>query len=111
MKFQFAQSSREIEALTITKFAVVQDNRTKTVHILEYQTTRGISEMAFLNGVEAKLQPNGRYVQAKSNKDDCAKILPDVIPEEEVKPITLPVISNEEAIALIEASKKELLEA
>lgn len=83
MKIQFAQSSREIEVTKCTKFEVVQDNRSKTVTLVEYDTPNGIREMSFLNGVEAILNNRGRYIQAQSNKEFCAQILPEPVPEEE----------------------------
>jgi hypothetical protein len=83
MKFQFAQSSRVIEATNVNKFDVIQDNRKKTVHVIQYETSRGPSQITFLNGVEATLNDRGRYVQAKSKREDCAKILPDEEPKVE----------------------------
>lgn len=87
MKFQFAQSERVIEATSFNKFDVIQDNRKKTVHVVNYDTRRGPSQITFLNGIEATLNDRGRYVQAKSKREDCAKILPDEEPkvEEEVE--------------------------
>lgn len=77
MKFQFAQSSRVIEATSVKEFTVIQDNRKKTVHILHYETSRGPSEITFLNGIEAMLNGNGRYVRVKSKAEDCAKLIKD----------------------------------
>jgi hypothetical protein len=77
MKFQFAQSKREIEATKVTQFNVIQDNRSKVVTIIQYDSRFGPREMSFLNGIEATLNTRGRYVQAKSAKEDCARILPD----------------------------------
>jgi uncharacterized glyoxalase superfamily protein PhnB len=86
MKFQFAQSSRQIEATKVTQFNVVQDNRTKQVTILDYYSERfGTKQISFLNGVEAVLNERGRYVQAKSKREDCAIILPDEVPQEELE--------------------------
>lgn len=82
MKFQFAQSQRTIEATKVTQFAVVQDNRTKQVTIVQYEGRFGPQEIAFLNGIEATLNVRGRYVQAKSVREDCARILPDEVPAE-----------------------------
>lgn len=84
MKIQFAQSEREIEATKVTKFNVVQDNRTKQIVVVEYATANGTREMSFLNGVESILNDRGRYIQAQSKKEFCAKILPEAIPEEAV---------------------------
>ena len=84
MRFQFAQSSRVIEAVNVNKFDVIQDNRSKTVHVIQYETARGPSQITFLNGIEATLNERGRYIQAKSKREDCAKILPDEEPKEEV---------------------------
>jgi hypothetical protein len=77
MKFQFAQSARTIEATKVTEFAVVQDNRTKMVTIIQYEGRNGPQEISFLNGIEATLNNRGRYIQAKSSREDCAKILKD----------------------------------
>jgi|SRR5476651_1083721 hypothetical protein len=77
MKFQFAQSARTIESSKVTEFAVVQDNRTKMVTIIQYEGRNGPQEISFLNGIEATLNTRGRYVQAKSAREDCAKILKD----------------------------------
>jgi hypothetical protein len=83
MKFQFAQSTREIEATKVTQFNVIQDNRSKVVTIIQYESKFGPREMSFLNGIEATLNTRGRYVQAKSAKGDCARILPDAPVETE----------------------------
>lgn len=89
MKFAFAQSQRQIEATKVTQFTVVQDNRNKQVTIIQYEGRFGPAEISFLNGVEATLNNRGRYVQAKSNREDCAMIIveePEVV--EEVKETT-----------------------
>ena len=83
MKFQFAQSDRVIEATSFNKFDVIQDNRKKTVHVVNYETNRGPMQVIFLNGIEATLNSNGRYVQARSKRDHCARILPDEEPKTE----------------------------
>lgn len=81
MKFQFAQSTREIEALSFKNFQVVQDNRSKTITVVEYVVAGRVAEMSFMNGVEAVLNNRGRYIQAQSNKEYCAKILPEPVQE------------------------------
>jgi hypothetical protein len=67
----------------VTQFAVVQDNRTKQVTIIQYEGRNGPQEISFLNGIEATLNNRGRYIQAKSSREDCARILPDEVPAEE----------------------------
>jgi len=86
MKFQFAQSQREITATKVSRFKVIQDNRSKEVVTIEYETKNGDREMSFLNGIEATLNNAGRYVQAQSKRDMCARILPE--PEPEVTDVT-----------------------
>ena len=86
MKFQFAQSKRQIEATKVTQFTVVQDNRNKQVTIIQYEGRNGPAEISFLNGVEATLNNRGRYVQAKSNREDCAMIIIEE-PEEVVEEV------------------------
>jgi hypothetical protein len=83
MKIQLGQSTREIEATKVTKFKVVQDNRSKQITVVEYEMRDGSTrEMAFLNDVEAVLNPAGRYIQAQSKREYCAKILPEPVVEE-----------------------------
>jgi hypothetical protein len=82
MKIQFAQSTREHEVISFTEFKVIQDNRSKTVTLVTYQSANGPREMAFMNKIEAVLNNRGRYVQAQSNRDYCARILPEPEPEE-----------------------------
>jgi hypothetical protein len=77
MKIQFAQSSREIEAIKVTKFNVIQDNRSKQIVAIEYNTTNGVRECLFMNNIEVVLNSRNRYVQAQSNRDYCARILPE----------------------------------
>jgi hypothetical protein len=82
MKFKFGQSNRVIESTKATQFDVIQDNRTKQVTILEYESRLGgARQIVFLNGIEAVLNERGRYVQAKSVREDCAVIVPDEVPE------------------------------
>jgi hypothetical protein len=81
MKIQFAQSSRQITPIKITQFQVIQDNRPKQVTTVEYETTNGVREMSFLNGVESILNERGRYIQAQSKKEFCATLVPDEVVE------------------------------
>jgi hypothetical protein len=76
MKFKFGQSSRIVEATKATQFNVIQDNRTKQVTVLEYESRLGgTRQVLFLNGIEAILNERGRYVQAKSVREDCATLI------------------------------------
>jgi hypothetical protein len=77
MKFQPASSKRIIESLTDTTFSITQDRKQKTITILTYQGMHTVNEIIFLNGIEAILDKRGRYVNASTTKEFCARIVTD----------------------------------
>jgi hypothetical protein len=75
-------SGREIVPTRVETFNVVQDNRTKTIHVAHYDHAQlGPRTMSFINCLEALVNPRGRYVPTHANKDQCARL---VIEQEEV---------------------------
>jgi len=78
-QIRFAGSTREVPVTKLQQFNVVQNNKTQTIHVADYELRDAPRQMIFLNLVEAILNDHGRYVKAQSNKDNCAFL---VLPEE-----------------------------
>lgn len=82
-KIQFAGSNRMVDITKYNEFSVIQDNRSKKVEVVEYESSIGTRDMIFLNGVQAVLK-NGRYIMAQSKASFCARLIdhePEVVEE------------------------------
>jgi hypothetical protein len=75
MQFQFAQSSRKVKATKAAQFSIIQNDRKVTITVLQYKGKLGPAEISFINGVEAALTKTGRYEQAKSDQEFCARLV------------------------------------
>ena len=72
----------EITPKKIVSFIIVQDNRSKTVHVATYDhKVLGPKDIVFLNSREAILNPRGRYILVRSPNNKGAVLIDTALEE------------------------------